>query len=234
MTKAVICLAKDLPSWWGECAKPRMEEYAKCCGAEFVLIEPEKWCGMMTRQMTGDYVDKYDRSLVLDADVIISREAPSIFDAYPASGFYMASDSEPDDPDAMRQFQLMILSQAVNGAIGWVKGYGNCGVILCNREHAPLWYNWTDYPKSTCPDQLNLNHRLRRCFGVNQPVLPREWNSFGLNTRFTMDSYTATNGDYNHIYRVPEICRDAHIVHAAGFAEPQRSDAIRLMNQIVP
>lgn len=227
MTKAIIVLAKDLPVWWEQCSLPRMRQYANICEAELVVHTPEKWQGMMTRMETADLVARYDRSLVLDADAVISREAPSIFNAFSDGFAWATSDSAPNDPKAERQFPIIVALQAICGSLGWSEGYANTGVVLCDREHARLWKEWVPLPKDMCPDQANLNYRIRktaRCF----TPLPRQWNSFGLN------SVGWDGGWPNALEHIPAICRGAYIAHAAGFAEPERSIAIRRMDVILP
>jgi hypothetical protein len=237
--RAIITIASNLPDWWYQCVKPRFTHYANKCGAELVVISPPVWNGMMTRQITADYVMKYDRSLVLDADTVISRDAPSIFDVHPAGKVYMASDSEPGDPDADRQHWLMVHLQAICGPIGWTKGYGNAGVILCDWNHSDLWREWVDLPSGYCPDQANLNYRLRRKRPEAVGLLGREWNSFGLNTPLTeaeRNEYESCERPivYNASERIPDICQGAHIAHAAGFVHAHRDYAIRLMDIILP
>jgi len=222
MTRSIIVVAKNLPSWWADVSRPRMEEYANKCGAELVVIEPERWDGMLTRQIVADHVCKFDRSLVLDADVVISREAPDIFEAHQTGFAWATSDSAQDDPKAYRQFQLIVSLQAVLGACGWTEGYANTGVVLCDREHAKLWTNWTPLPPGLCPDQANLNYRIRRT-GRGFAPLGREWNAFGLNS-------VQDGGWPNRLELVPDICQGAHISHAAGFSEPGRGVVIRRMD----
>lgn len=255
--KAIITIASNLPEWWQAYARPRMADYAARCGAELVVIEPEVWEGMKSRQITAEYVAKYDRSLVLDADLLVSREAPNIFEQFPAGAVYMASDSEPSDPDAMRQWQLIVALQAICDSIGWTKGYHNTGVVLCDRKDSGLWSNWFDLPAHTCPDQANLNWKVRARrhpfnpdLGTNLVTIGREWNAFGLNSPDITNVVELRNVvtdelkrlerphpsevGYNHLSRVEDICHNAHIFHAAGFAEPERTEAMKLADQILP
>lgn len=228
MTHALITIAKDLPPWYAEIVQPRMIDYAKRIGAEFVEIVPPKWEGMMTRQMTANYVMRYDRALVLDADVVISREAPDIFALHPSGAVWMASDSEPNDPLAVRQEHIRTILQSALGPVGWFDGYGNSGVVLCDREHHVLWRNWPQIPARFCADQCAINYKLRASRWAHA-ILGREWNSFGLNNPFR-----PCGADYNTLERVPEICQGAHIAHAAGFAGDERDNAIREMDRRIP
>ncbi len=244
--RAVITMASGLPAWFDEIVLPRMMDYAKRCDAELVILSPE-WKGMLTRQCTRPEVRKHGRSLVLDADVIISRNAPNIFEAHPEGLVYMASDSEVEDPDAIRQFPLMVAAQAVCGPIGWCRDYGNSGVILCDWKHSTLWDGWCQFPDNTCIDQINLNYRLRQQFGLKGcGVLDRKWNAFGLNTPFgygghnyEMVEFSKRTGmpleyHFNNPARVPEICHDAYIAHAAGFQGEGRDSGIRDMDKLMP
>jgi hypothetical protein len=230
--RAIITIAKNLPAWFGECVLPRMEHYAEKCGAELVVIEPPEWDGLWTLQCTAKYVQQHDRSLVIDADVVISREAPSIFDAYSSGKVYMANDAEPGDVDCYRQHGIITNMQAILGPLGWVSGYGNAGVILCGWNHRSLWEWWTDLPPFYLVDQANINYRLRHLYPRDEiGVLGREWNSFGLNTPF---SRVQEPMGYNELWRVPDICKDAWIAHAAGFVGEDRDAAIRRMNELMP
>lgn len=239
MTKGIIVIAKNLPPWWDGIVLPRMADYAVRCEAKLDIIVPSEWRGMMTRQVTGEHVARYDRSLVLDADLVISREAPDIFDAHEPGKVWMANDAEPGDPDCMRQWPLIVALQAIRGSINWTKGYGNSGVILCDRDHSGAWTHWLDLPANTCPDQANLNYMFR-IGKFPMGVLGREWNSFGLNTQRMPIEWEDGNGKhidwpgYNELHRVEGICHGAHIFHAAGFAEPDRTAAIEKANELLP
>ena len=242
---AIIVIAKDLPDWWTDIAHPRMVLYAQKCAARLVVITPDKWEGQLTRQITAEHVAQYDRSLVLDADVVISREAPSIFDVHGHGFAWAAQDCAPEDPKAYRQFHIITMLQAIMGPLKWTEGYANTGVVLCDREHANLWRNWTPLPPGTCPDQANLNYKIRQTHHGFAPMA-RAWNAFGLNSPdapgteipFVMTNEGRVPMDlmepYNALWRIPAICSGAYIAHAAGFSGPERCEAIQKMNKLLP
>lgn len=225
MNKAIIVYASGLPSWWTEISRPRIQQYAERIGATFMEVASE-WKGVVGR---GEAIDAemeklpWDAGvLVLDADVIVSREAPDIFELLEAGCFHMALDSQAHDTQSKNRLGDIVALQAINGPIGWTMHYGNAGVVLHQAYMRVGWQGWREYIREMWSDQAGLNYRLRSVFEGKFRILPREWNSFGLNNGF--EAGVPVDAE--------KICKGAYIAHAAGL-EP-RAEAMMIFDSLMP
>lgn len=225
----IVTLASNLPPW-GEITIPRIREYAQRIGAEFVLLKPPKYEGFFSRgPMFKEQALRFERTCFIDADCVVSREAPNIFDWHATGSVWMAPDSAPIDEHQHCRFQDMVLMQAVLGAIGWYRGYGNMGVLLCDAGHAAqdsIFDYWQEIP-GVHNDQANVNYRIRK-WGYTAGFMARAWNCMAISI-----------GLPNTLDSVPYMADIAHIAHAAGFShhpdgEKNRQAAIEKLNELMP
>lgn len=222
MSNAIAVCASNLPPWWSEISEPRIAEYARRCGAQFRVVTPEHWRGVVSRGVCiRPVVHEFERTLVIDADVVISREAPNIFDSFPKTGnVRMALDAKPGDEIGWNRIDDIVAIQAMCGGVRWTKRYYNAGVVLCDRMHTLVWDHWVDFVPEMWPDQANINYFAHKYYRVE--ALPREWNSFGMNNGFLTNPPDA----------LIKIAHGSHIAHAAGFAD--RDSAIRKLDELMP
>ena len=121
---------------------PIMEEYAEKCNANFKIIsDPPPF-------LTGDnkphyrilkvreFLEEYDRVLCLDADMLINKTTPDIFDIVPEDKI----GSIFEDKGSRQQNRRQIISKVQNewGNVGWSEGYTNAGTFLLSKQHKDI------------------------------------------------------------------------------------------------
>ncbi len=223
MTKSIITYASNLPDWWPNISRPRIVEYANRIGAKFHEVTGE-WKGVVSR---GEVIAAklkeitHGQAMILDADVIVSRECPDFTTVRPWAAVHMALDSPPGDEWSVNRLADIVALQAMNRGVRWHRHYGNAGVVIQPVGYHEIWRNWRDYAPEMWPDQANLNYMIR-ALGTDPEILPRAWNSFGLNNGF----------DIGQSIDPLAVCKDAYIVHAAGITD--RGSALDIFNQLVP
>jgi hypothetical protein len=220
MKKAVATIAGNPPQWV-DVTVGRMRDYATRTGAELVVLEPKDWHGAMDKQLLRDVVASFDRALLLDFDVVVSRLAPSVFDLCADEAVWMTLDTAPGEPHCWIRGKEMVTSQAMLGSLCWTSGYGNSGVIVASRQHAEAWSGWIEIPSELC-EQTNLNYRIRQ-LGMKVGWLHRNWNSMGIN-----------NGLKDSLESCEALACDAFIVHTAGFSWESREEAIPTLDRLLP
>jgi hypothetical protein len=218
--KAIATIAAN-PPCWAPITIERMREYARRTGSDFILLEPTEWRGYIDKKVQRDVVASYDQCLLIDLDVVISRAAPAILGVCPHDTIWMTLDAEPGDVHCKHRIRDIVMSQAILGAVRWVGGYGNSGVIVASRRHADAWSDWLELP-TTLIDQTILNYRIRQ-LGMKFGWLDRNWNSMAIN-----------NDVPDCISSCEAIARGAFFAHAAGFPSDQRQGAIEAFDRLLP
>jgi hypothetical protein len=124
----------------GRITQPLMQRYAGRCGADFfVIAEPllAQRVGLPPRYekfQLYDLLERYERVLFLDNDILVSPDAPNVFDLVP-DGVFAASSEE-----TFSRVRLDIeLTQQALGAIDWRSPYFNTGVMVASAGHRPLF-----------------------------------------------------------------------------------------------
>jgi ADP-heptose:LPS heptosyltransferase len=155
-----------------------MRAYAEKCAADFIAIEtprifmPYPHC---EKYQVFDLFETYDRILYLDADVLISPDAPNIFETVPIESVGMYDEEQYCSHLHERRLALRQL-----GAIDWTKGYFNSGVVCLSYPHRPLMAKAVrDTVFCAFMDQTILNYRLVKN-GYPRVSLPQQFNCMSI------------------------------------------------------
>lgn len=140
MKTAVVTLC--IGNGWEELKKltfPSITDYANKIGAQFVhidqaMINPNE-VGFEKFQMFK-MLSYYDRIIYLDADLIVRKNCPNLFDIVPEDeiGALVESNYWIISPDVDHR-QRIIEVQKVLGNIGWTNEYINTGVLVLSKRH---------------------------------------------------------------------------------------------------
>lgn len=156
---------------------PRMQSYARECGAEFIVVDQwdsEKDTPHFAKfDIIQQAKHQFDRMLFLDADVLILKGTASIFDCYTC-----ALHDEFDTPDGRPNpiVQLAMTELRRNFDPGFRAPYFNTGVMLLDRETlVALDQQLQERIRLVLWEQCQLNHALRK-IGKPQQRLSRRWN----------------------------------------------------------
>tara|TARA_R110001606_G_C15389005_1_gene651282 strand:+ start:2950 stop:3645 length:696 start_codon:yes stop_codon:yes gene_type:complete len=122
---------------------PLMEEYAKNCNADFKIIseQPPFLTGDNKPHYrilkVRDYLEEYNRVLCLDADMIINKNTPNLFELVPEDKI----GSIFEDKGSRQQNRRQIISKVQNewGDVGWSEGYTNAGTFLLSKQHKDIF-----------------------------------------------------------------------------------------------
>lgn len=209
ITRQVITAAVGMPDWFDSIVLPRMTEAAKRWNAGLhVIVNGDR--DPRVKMKLGELVPNAERTLWIDADCIVSRDSPNPFQVFPAGAFYAADDHPTSDPLAQSRMGEIATAQAIYGSIGWVKGYFNTGVVLCDDGHAAAWLHWSD--NAMCyPEQTYVNYRARYCH-YRLAKLPWQWNATPMNV-----------GEGT-----------AYIAHCAGIKAQALDAKIRELDEMIP
>ena len=174
--KALVTLAcGEFYTELGKVTHPFMEDYARKCAAEFLVIrkrQVNKTYNLSERYekfQVFDLLDDYEQILFVDTDILIAPDAPSLFEITPIDRF--AAASEAGYSMAQRDITL---TQEILGAVEWLNPYFNSGVMVFSRMHKEVFDPLSADLKSWSTgefragqtnllnDQPYLNHRLNK------------------------------------------------------------------------
>lgn len=122
---------------------PTIQAYAEKVGADFTLLEEteisEKFLPTYEKNQIRHYLDSYQNVLYIDADILVTPDAPDLFDLCPADKVGVVS---VDQVYAKADEEKALLKQEL-GDIDWVHEYFNAGVMMFSDEHKHM-ANTTD------------------------------------------------------------------------------------------
>lgn len=214
MKRQIVTVNCKLPAWFNDHALPRMEHAATKWSADLTVVTDERPIGLLAKMALGGVINNSDRTLFVDADVLISRECENPFEKFPQGHIYAAADAPNGDKLHWGRANEMILSQAMLGSIKWTQGYFNTGVMLCDKQHAGAWSNFT-YAPFAFPEQTFVNYRARS-LGYSIKYLGWEWNAMQINT--PKDKKQS----------------DGFMPHAAGIYDDARAKWMEEMDEVLP
>lgn len=119
---------------------PVIKKYAEKLGAEFVCIDVQKISQTTPhweKFQIYDLLNKYERILYVDTDIIIREDCPNLFDEVSFSRLGMFNEAQFTD----RSRELMIdICKAYDTTLSsWNGHYYNTGVIVISRCHKELF-----------------------------------------------------------------------------------------------
>ena len=205
---AVVTLAiGDKFQRLGELTHPWMRRYAERLGADFVILDradPEAPHVVFTKGRLHQLLDRYERVVFLDTDILVSPRAPDLFQVVPEErlGAVFVGRYSRGHDDAVRQVQEAL------GDIGWDgREYFNVGSMVLSRQHREVVRSGgADFDRyierlgdrldEIFPEQTLYNYRVQR---DDVPTL-------------------ALGPEYNHTGAIlPSPLRfRSHIIHYAG------------------
>jgi len=158
----------------GKITHPLMKKYAKKCGARFHCIDQNRLhdvLGLPTYEkfQLYDFLDgRYDQVLFVDTDILISPDAPDIFNLCSKDEFGAASEEGYSMSGPHRQ-----LTQEKLGKVEWNNAYFNSGMMLLGPAHREIFNPDNALLKSWTSDADNDDHIMS-----DQPILNYLFNQY--------------------------------------------------------
>jgi len=120
---------------------PIQKMWAKKWGADYMVLDDPAysrramWC--YRTLIFYDLFEEYDRILYLDADLIINKSCPNIFDIVP----YDTIGAVLEDKGSRRKERLDRIkrTKAHLGDIDWQEGFFNMGVYIVSKVHRDMF-----------------------------------------------------------------------------------------------
>lgn len=198
---------------YGELIKltgPHLEDYAKRCNADYVVIEGDQTQGYpwLEKMRIYPFIKRYNRTAFVDADVFISKDAPNIFDEVPEDCVGAFCDWERNSENSeysdhmwvnkWRSERRDVACSILNDKdfekyidLSDDKTLINSGVVICSKKHADIWEPISGpFVKHTLSEQYIVEMRI--LLRHKWHPLEETWNRqpwFGDNAFYDRPSY---------------------------------------------
>jgi len=159
--------------------------YGSKTNAEVIVIDDEKINGMypnLEKFQMAEFLDKYDRILYLDVDIVIHPDCPDLFNIVPFDHVAAVADNFDGIWGNLNRYDEAMEVQRALGFVGWHSGYFNSGVLLFSKHHKGLFSNpeLRERFNSQFKDQTLLNFNLFRN-GYKFFPLDKKFNGMEIN-----------------------------------------------------
>jgi len=183
---------------------PPMKEYAKRIGADFIQLDHQP--PVMTEDnkthyrilKVRDILEDYDRVLCLDADMLVNKDIPNIFEIVPEDmigSIYEDKGSRRGD-----RHQKIAGVQRTWGNVGWKENYTNAGTFVLSAMHRDIFLPHNDqYWLGWGSADIHMSYNIHK-YGFKVMELEYKWN------HMTMFSEPWLNANRF----------ESHIIHYAG------------------
>lgn len=190
---------------------PTISAYASKIGADFVVFDKKEVATTtphFEKLKIYHLLNKYERIIYLDTDVIVRRDCPNLFNIVPEgklgifnNGAFL--DCLPYMQQACKQYSVEVPE--------WKRDFYNTGVMVISRHHKFLF----EKPQNECAHSLNDQGLLNLRFAIKKPDIHRL--SYEFNRMTFMDTFT---GEPRHA---------SYIVHYSG--APNKTSILGLITR---
>ena len=180
--------------------RPSIEAYAKKIGAEFVYLDQRKISKTTPhweKFQIYDLLNKYERIIYLDADLIVREDCPNLFELVPS--LRLGAFNEARFTDRSKELLIDTCKQYGATLSKWNGAYYNTGVMVISRRHKSF-FKKPEKEISNFFEQTYLN----MVFAKEEDAIMMDLD-YKFNRMTCMDQFT---GEERHA---------SYIIHYAGF-----------------
>jgi hypothetical protein len=183
-----------------------LKDYAGQWGCDFIVLDSGEWSDYEMAHYrileVGELLEKYERIVVIDTDVLILPGCPNPFETVPEDKIGSIYEDK-GSRQAMRQGVIMSIQERF-GDVGWEEGYINTGFFVVSRRHADIFQlidnqYWTGFGF----DDALLGFNIHK-FGHEVFELEFKWNHMAM---------------FSETWNFSASRFNSYIIHYAGLAQ---------------
>jgi len=202
---------------------PILKRYAKKWGADFKILDDSYGVVFWRYMWFHKFLDKYARIIHIDADTIITKSCPNLFEVVPYDTIGLVFEDKGSRAKERRGRIAHI--QQVWGDVNWKTGYFNAGMFVVSRPHKEIFVK-----------------RNGKVWGQDFKVFGAEQTHYGYHITEQGHKVLDLGYKFNHMSMFSERWNgspsrfDSHIIHYAGGAhfpgKDQRSRIRLIMDDV--
>jgi alpha-N-acetylglucosamine transferase len=201
----------------GQITHPAFRRYADRYGLDFIVLA-EQQVGQnvfFAKLACADLLDRYDRLIFMDTDIVLAPDCPDLLDVVPEDHFgaYLVSQHTDWHDKAIELIQQHLPD------LGWKRDYFNSGLFVCSKLHRPM-FDPTD-PLFPIWDDLCAKMHIGVTF-AEQTWLNYKWQQIGFPLHDVGYRFNHTLAPKNS-----EIRFSSHIIHCKGHRKGSRLKEVR-------
>lgn len=180
MKRAVITRADDNIKEMTNITLPIMRKYVESMGCDFIILDHKPPFLTLDHKphyrilKVYDLLEEYDRILCLDADMLINKNCPNVFDEVPENmigAIYEDKGSRMYD----RHYKIQNVQRAW-GNVSWTTGYTNSGTLVLSKQHRDVFLShngqyWLDEGSG----DIHISYNIHK-YGFKLHELSYKWN----------------------------------------------------------
>jgi hypothetical protein len=142
--------------------RPAMQAYADRVGADLIDLDndTEDW-GPLEKFRTFHFATKYEQTLFVDADCVITDKCPDLFEMYRDADIVAHDDWSFLYKTDWLERERNTVAQRSGLAIEHAAQCLNSGIVLVNQSAADVWNKpLVDIGTSHCAEQICLEHQI--------------------------------------------------------------------------
>jgi hypothetical protein len=180
MKKAVITRADDNIKEMTDITLPVMKKYAESMNCDFIILDHNPPFLTLDNKphyrilKVYDLFEEYDRILHFDADMLINKNCPNIFEIVPEDMIGVIFEDKGSRQND-RRYKIQNV-QRVWGNVDWSVGYTNSGTLLLSKQHRNVFLShngqyWLDEGSG----DIHISYNIHK-YGFNIYELEYKWN----------------------------------------------------------
>ena len=188
---------------------PILKRYAKEWGADFKILDKSHGPVFQRILSLHELLDEYDRIFHIDADIVITKTCPNIFDIVPDNMIGLVFEDKGSRLKNRRR-RIRQIKEVYGDNENWSTGYFNAGVLVVSRIHKEIFTRingkfWgEDFgTKAMGAEQTHIGYQIMKQ-GHKCIDLGYQWNHMSMFSE-------SWNGRPSRF--------DSYIIHYAGKAE---------------
>lgn len=215
MKKAVVTLNINVPMLI-HFSKPLFLLYATKIKADYVEINEPKIKHpidpMLEKYQLYDLLERYERVIFFDADILVQPKTPNLFDIVPLEKIGAVYDSPDNNEHNKNRIGNLMSIQKLLGDIGWREGYINSGVIVLSKQHRNLFTYEIKFHK------INQYRMLEQNL-TNYKIRKHEFPIFKLDDRFNRIAFGNLERFQDETGRLVDVLHFAGLSRKANLME---------------
>ena len=192
MQYALVTRADESVKAMSDITHPLMQEYALKWDCDFIVLDHETdyIVPFTPHQCYRDGIthyrimelrnllDKYDRILSMDTDMVINTNCPNPFDEVPENK--IGSVLEDKGSREMDRINTIMQVQSKYGFVGWTSDYINTGFFIVSKQHKDIFQKINEeYWTSIGVDDIHIGYLIHKLkFEVHE--LSFKWNHMSM------------------------------------------------------